>query len=62
MIHLPDESRGFHAHKDLQQLVIAMDGALQIYSKNDGKNREEVVLNRPDVGVIILVRVCGANA
>ena len=24
---LPDESRGFHAHKDLQQLVIAMDGA-----------------------------------
>lgn len=49
---LPDESRGFHAHKDLQQLVIAMDGACK-FVLDDGKNREEVVLNRPDVGLYI---------
>lgn len=49
---LPNESRGFHAHKNLQQLIIAMDGACR-FILDDGKTRESVLLNRPDVGLYI---------
>ncbi|GAB0173998.1 FdtA/QdtA family cupin domain-containing protein [Helicobacter trogontum] len=49
---LPDEKRGFHAHKYLEQIVIAMDGACE-FVLDDGKNRESVWLNRPDVGLYI---------
>ena len=45
---LPDQVRGMHAHKNLEQ----MDGACQ-FVLDDGKNREEVWLNRPDVGLYI---------
>lgn len=36
---LPNESRGFHAHKNLEQIIIAMDGACR-FVLDDGKNRE----------------------
>ena len=49
---LPNESRGFHAHKNLQQLIIAMDGACR-FILDDGKTRESILLNRPDVGLYI---------
>ena len=49
---LPNESRGFHAHKELEQIIIAMDGACR-FVLDDGTNREEVLLNRPDVGLYI---------
>lgn len=48
----PDEPRGFHAHKELEQLVIAIDGACE-FVLDDGKNKEYVWLNRPDVGLYI---------
>ena len=49
---LPNESRGFHAHKNLEQIIIAMDGACR-FVLDDGTKREEVLLNRPDVGLYI---------
>ena len=49
---LPNESRGFHAHKDLEQVIIAMDGACR-FVLDDGKKKEIVLLNRPDVGLYI---------
>lgn len=49
---LPNGSRDFHACKDLEQIIIAMDGACR-FGLDDGKNREEVLLNRPDVGLYI---------
>lgn len=49
---LPNESRGFHAHKNLEQIIIAMDGACR-FVLDDGKSREEVLLNRPDVALYI---------
>lgn len=49
---LPDIDRGFHAHKDLEQVILAMDGACR-FVLDDGKAREEVWLNRPDVGLYI---------
>ncbi len=49
---LPNESRGFHAHKNLEQIIIALDGACR-FVLDDGKKREELLLNRPDVGLYI---------
>ncbi|WP_416863332.1 sugar 3,4-ketoisomerase, partial [Helicobacter ganmani] len=48
----PDEPRGFHAHKELEQLVIAIDGACE-FVLDDGKSKESVWLNRPDFGLYI---------
>ncbi len=49
---LPDEERGKHAHKELEQIIVAMDGACQ-FVLDDGKKRETVWLNRPDKGLYI---------
>ncbi len=49
---LPEETRGKHSHKNLEQIIIAIDGACQ-FVLDDGKTREKVWLNRPDVGLYI---------
>ena len=49
---IPEEQRGFHAHKDLEQIIIAIDGSC-CFILDDGINRETVWLNRPDVGLYI---------
>lgn len=48
----PDEDRGKHAHRELEQIVIAIDGAVE-FVLDDGSARESVLLNRPDVGLYI---------
>lgn len=49
---LPEESRGQHAHRTLEQLVVAIDGSCQ-FVLDDGIERTEIWLNRPDVGLYI---------
>ena len=49
---LPDEDRGMHAHKNMEQIIVAMDGACQ-FVLDDGKTRETVWLNRLDQGLYI---------
>ncbi len=49
---LPNESRGFHAHQNLEQLIIAMDGSCR-FVVDDGKERCNFILNRPDVALYI---------
>ena len=49
---LPNETRGKHSHKNLEQIIVAIDGACQ-FVLDDGKKRETVLLNRPDVGLYI---------
>ena len=39
---LPNESRGFHAHTKLEQVIIAMDGACR-FVLDDGEQRETVL-------------------
>ncbi|MCX2717884.1 FdtA/QdtA family cupin domain-containing protein [Helicobacter sp. MIT 21-1697] len=48
----PEQIRGNHAHTELEQLVIAIDGACE-FVLDDGKNKESVWLNRPDFGLYI---------
>jgi oxalate decarboxylase/phosphoglucose isomerase-like protein (cupin superfamily) len=44
--------RGGHAHKNLQQVLIAISGSFDVILK-DGKSVEKVILNRPDQGLLI---------
>lgn len=55
---LPEQERGQHAHKNLEQIIIAIDGACQ-FVLDDGKAQESVWLNRPDKGLYILAPACG---
>ncbi len=49
---LPDQDRGIHAHRNMEQIVVAMDGACE-FILDDGKTRETILLNRPDIGLYI---------
>lgn len=44
--------RGGHAHKDLQQLIIAMSGSFDVML-DDGRQRKTVTLNRPYHGLYV---------
>ncbi len=49
---LPDQDRGMHAHRLVDEIVVAVDGAC-LFVIDDGKTREKVWLNRPDIGLYI---------
>lgn len=44
--------RGGHAHKQLQQMLVALSGSFDVILK-DGKNQQTVTLNKPDKGLLI---------
>lgn len=44
--------RGFHAHKELRQLAICVQGSCEVLL-DDGTTKEEVLLNQPNVGLLI---------
>lgn len=47
------ESRGAHAHKALQQLIIAANGSFTI-TLDDGTNKKAFTLNRPYQGLYVV--------
>ena len=44
--------RGGHAHKELQQLIIAMSGSFDVVL-DDGKDKKRFHLNRPYYGLLV---------
>ena len=48
-----DENRIGHAHKNLQQVLIALSGSLEVVL-NDGKNSKTITLNKPNIGLLIV--------
>lgn len=46
------ENRGEHAHKTLNQLLVALSGSFTVML-DDGRDRREVFLNRPYRGLIV---------
>lgn len=53
-LHGTDESavRGFHAHKVLEQVAICVKGSCR-FILDDGKIRESIVLDNPNIGLYI---------
>ncbi|MGN7811295.1 sugar 3,4-ketoisomerase [Flavobacterium sp. 22659] len=50
---VPTESeRGGHAHKDLQQFLVALSGSFDVVL-NDGKEEQIITLNKPYEGLLI---------
>jgi len=49
---LPDVRRGFHAHKNLQQILLCVSGSCKIHLDN-GYDTAEVVLDKPNEGLYI---------
>ena len=47
------ESRGAHAHKELQQLIIAASGSFSV-TLDDGSVKRTFMLNRPYQGLLIV--------
>lgn len=47
-----DSRRGFHAHKNLQQVLICIHGSCKILM-DDGKQKQIVQLDKPNEGLLI---------
>lgn len=45
-------SRGFHAHRDLKQVLICVKGNCRILL-DDGNSKDNVILNSPQTGLLI---------
>lgn len=48
----PNFQRGFHAHKKTQQVIFCIQGSVKLVLDN-GKKREEIFLNKPNIGVLL---------
>ena len=48
----PKFDRGGHAHTNLEQLMLCLAGSCE-FILDDGKNKEKVILNSPEVGLYI---------
>lgn len=49
---IPEVARGAHAHKELQQLLIAISGSVDVIM-DDGTNKQTFHLDRPWKGLLI---------
>ena len=45
-------SRGFHAHRDLEQVLICVSGSCKVLI-DDGITKEDILLNSPNKGLLI---------
>lgn len=52
MIHCPTLTGDFTHTRTLEQVIVAIDGACE-FVLDDGNTREQVWLNRPDIGLYI---------
>lgn len=45
--------RGAHAHKALQQLIVAVSGIIEFVLIDKNGNKEKFILDNPDIGLLI---------
>ncbi|MFZ5494489.1 MAG: sugar 3,4-ketoisomerase [Verrucomicrobiota bacterium] len=48
----PGITRGKHAHRTLSQMAVCLQGSCH-FQMDDGRNKQEIVLNRRDCGLMI---------
>ena len=49
---LPGVERGFHAHRELEQILVCVSGSCEI-TVDDGRERETIPLGKPSEGLYI---------
>lgn len=49
---VPEAARGAHAHKQLQQLMVATSGSVHV-TLDDGQNKKTFVLDKPWEGLLV---------
>ena len=49
---VPEAARGAHAHKQLQQLMIATSGSVHV-TMDDGTNKRTFVIDKPWKGLLV---------
>ena len=52
------ETRGEHAHRECQQFLICVRGSVSVVA-DDGENRQEFVLDRPELGLLLPPMIWG---
>lgn len=52
LYNVPEVARGAHAHKELQQLLIATSGSVEVIM-DDGVNKKSFILDKPWKGLLI---------
>lgn len=52
------ETRGEHAHRECHQFLICVRGSCAVVA-DDGTNRQEFLLDRPDIGIHLPPKVWG---
>jgi UDP-2-acetamido-3-amino-2,3-dideoxy-glucuronate N-acetyltransferase len=55
------QSRGGHAHRSCEQYMIAVSGTVNV-TLDDGRSRNEHVLDRPDIGLHVPALVWGEQS
>lgn len=50
---VPEAARGAHAHKELQQLMVATSGSVSV-TLDDGRDKKTFVLDKPWKGLIVV--------
>lgn len=50
---VPEAARGAHAHKQLQQLMVATSGSVHV-TLDDGQNKKTFVLDKPWKGLLVV--------
>lgn len=50
---VPEAARGAHAHKELQQLMVATSGSVSV-TLDDGKDKKTFVLDKPWKGLLVV--------
>lgn len=50
---VPEAARGAHAHKQLQQLMIATSGSVHV-TLDDGHNKKTFILDKPWKGLLVV--------
>lgn len=48
----PNLSRGFHAHHKTKQVIFCIQGSIKL-KLDDGKSKDEIILNHPGEGIIL---------
>lgn len=51
-----ESSRGGHAHKEQQSVIIALSGSFEVVV-HDGKNSKRIMLNKPNQGLFIPINI-----